>query len=103
MKQKHTLDLDLSDDEHEQKVEASIDEMEASDEQPIENVEVEPFPTPLTVSKELLTIAKTLTGKPIQVPEESLSDYDQLVELGIAANFGNDGYARGYKWKQYCK
>lgn len=48
-----------------------------------------------------LTLAKVLTGSPFQV--DDVEAHERLVGFGVAAHFGDEGYARGHKWRQWCK
>ena len=61
------------------------------------------FPKPETLTAEELAIAKNLKGKPEKAPKSQTDTLNKLVELNIAANFGDEGYGRGYKWKASVK
>ena len=44
-------------------------------------------------------LAKQLTGSPVIFGENYQAALGRLVEQGIAADFGDEGYARGCKWR----
>lgn len=54
------------------------------------------------LSAEELMLAKKLTGSPILVSEDELEIYQRLAKFNVAADFGDEGFARGFKWKQHC-
>ena len=49
-----------------------------------------------------LVIAKQLSGHPKQFNNIEKEILESLVRKNIAADFGNEGYARGYRWHELC-
>ena len=48
-------------------------------------------------------LAKKLDGHPIVFEEKYQEALKRLVSKGIAADFGEDGHARGHKWRRAVK
>lgn len=49
-------------------------------------------------TNEELELSKQLEGSPKQFDEASVELLKHLCQLGIAADFGAEGYGRGFKW-----
>lgn len=66
-----------------------------------DSVEIEEFieTVATAVSTPNMTLAKQLTGTPKHFSKEHQRDLEYLVELNIAADFGDEGFARGSEWR----
>lgn len=54
-------------------------------------------------TKEELAVAKELSGEPHPFDHASAKLMERFCLSGIAADFGTDGYARGYRFFNYFK
>lgn len=54
-------------------------------------------------TKEEVAFAKQLTGSPQHFDQASVALIAACVAKGLAADFGAEGYARGFKWHLHCK
>lgn len=50
-----------------------------------------------------LELAKRLEGSPVVFGENYQAALKVLVKEGVAADFGDEGHARGHKWRQFIK
>lgn len=76
------------------------------EEQPEETYIVsDPISEPtVAVSKEPNRVLATLLeGRPKSFPVECKEDLQVLLEKGIAADFGSEGWARGHRWRAYIR
>lgn len=67
-----------------------------------DSVEVEEFVETVAtaVSSPNMELAMQLEGSPKHFGEQHHRDLEYLVELNIAANFGDEGFARGSEWRK---
>jgi len=81
------------------KSETPVDDLQGYTETVEEMLDKVSIPETLVVTSSDLKLARQLTGRPIVFDEDCQAALERLVSEGIAADFGDDGHARGYKWR----
>jgi len=66
-------------------------------EEMLNEVTIQDIVVPSTSSD--MKLAKQLTGTPVIFGENHQAALERLVSEGIAADFGDEGHARGFKWR----
>lgn len=59
--------------------------------------------TVLPPTREEIDFAKRFTGYPSKIDYNELYLVEACVRKGLLAQFGDDEFARGYKWHFFCK
>lgn len=80
--------------------EVILDEVQ---EAPEDVIQVNQEVTTTEPTKEEVAFAKQLTGSPQHFDQSSVALIAACVAKGLAADFGAEGYARGFKWHLHCK
>lgn len=82
-------------------VQESVKSTEREQTKEVSNVEAKVQPVQLTSAE--YNLAKLLQGQPNTFDSVSAEFMESLVSKGVAADFGDAGYARGYKFHEFFR